>query len=108
MSVHDRFTHTKRMILIGLLIPWSVGLIIALTGAADHMRFFSTVGFIAVGLLMSAIACAYLFAFRCPRCRKSLAMISNRGGSQLFIRTHNETLSVVAIHISNERPVNWL
>jgi hypothetical protein len=81
MSVHDRFTHTKRMILVGLLIPWSVGLIVAVTGAADHSRFFSAIGLIAVVLLMSAIACVYLFAFRCPRCRKSLAMISNRGGS---------------------------
>jgi len=69
------------MIFVGLLIPWSVGLIVALSGAADHSRFFSTVGLIAVALLMSAIACVYLFAFRCPRCRKSLAMISNRGGS---------------------------
>ena len=81
MSVHDKFTHTKRMILVGLLIPWSVGMIVALTGAADHSRFFSSVGVIAVLLLMSAIGCVYLFAFRCPRCRKSLAMISNRGGS---------------------------
>ena len=79
--MHDRFTRTKRMILVGLLIPWSIGLIIALTGAADHSRLFSTVGFTAVVLLMSAIGCVYLFAFRCPRCRKSLAMISNRGGS---------------------------
>lgn len=81
MTVHDRFTQTKRMILLGLLIPWSVGLIVAITGAADHSRFFSTVGLIAVVVLMSAIGCVYLFAFRCPRCRKSLAMISNRGGS---------------------------
>jgi hypothetical protein len=81
MSVHDRFTHTERMILFGLLIPWSVAMIIGVTGAADHSRLFSTIGVIAVVLLLSAIGCVYLFAFRCPRCRKSLAMISNRGGS---------------------------
>ena len=81
MSVHDKFTHTKRMILVGLLIPWSGGMIVALTGAAGHSRFFSSVGVIAVLLLLSAIGWVYLFAFRCPRCRKSLAMISNRGGS---------------------------
>ena len=51
-------------------------MIIGLTGAAEHSRLFSTIGVIAVVLLMSAIACVYLFAFRCPRCRKSLAMIT--------------------------------
>jgi hypothetical protein len=50
MSVHDRFTHTKRMILFGLLIPWSVAMIIGVTGAADHSRLFSTIGVVAVVL----------------------------------------------------------
>ena len=50
-------------------------MIIGVTGAADHSRLFSTIGVIAVMLLMSAIGCVYLFAFRCRRCRKSLAMI---------------------------------
>ena len=72
------FTYTKRMILFGILIPWSVAMIIGVTGAADHSRLFSTIGVIAVMLLMSAIGCVYLFAFRCRRCRKSLAMIKPR------------------------------
>jgi hypothetical protein len=80
MSVHDKFTHTKRMILVALLVPWAIGLAIALTGATDHSRLFSTIGLISVVVLILAIACVYFFAFRCPRCRKSLAMISNRGG----------------------------
>src|SRR5437899_5854768 len=78
MSIHDRFTHTKRMILFGLLIPWSVAMIIGLTGAAEHSRLFSTIGVIAVVLLMSAISCVYIFSFRCPCFRYSIALICHQ------------------------------
>jgi hypothetical protein len=81
MTVHDRFTRTKRTVFLVLLIPWSIALVLGVTGSPEQRGLRTTIVMIALAVFLSGLACVYAFAFRCPRCRKSLAMISNRGGS---------------------------
>lgn len=81
MTVHDQFTRTKRMILVALLVPWTVCFVLGVGRPPEQHGLRATIVVIALVVFMVGLGSVYAFAFRCPRCRKSLAMISNRGGS---------------------------